>query len=78
VSEGLFPGGPLEGLSKIFVGGPEVVKYCFFLLETIKQLFFAEIKSRGAKTSTVLLFDIHDPNLNPNRSPNPNADRMLT
>jgi len=38
--KGYFPGGSLGVFSKIFPGGPKVVKF-FFLLKTKKTTFFA-------------------------------------
>jgi len=53
-SEECFPGGPLGDLSKIFLGGGKSGEICFFLLETKKTTFFAELfKIQGTKAPPV-------------------------
>jgi len=49
-SEDYFQGRPLGDFSKIFLGGAKSGKICFFLLETKKTTFFADIfKIQGSK-----------------------------
>ena len=49
-SEGYFPGGALGDLSKIFVGGPKVVKFDFSHSKLRKQPFLLKFsKSRGPR-----------------------------